>query len=928
MVSYSVQQLDPNYISKINPQQVQKWIDEGLVKQQGNSYYVVSGTGFSFPENCFVKNADGNIKTYKLDGKGLVVEKISTQTEPKGEILNTTTEISIPTSMLIERMGLAQDEVMKTEFLKYLSEQQNISVDQDGNINFKNISQEEISKTLGTMMKSFAELHKDKFVDPNAEKYIEFTSNSDAGLIKELGQGDKPAISGQPVSEGSNRYAVKDETALKNTLSTPVGEISYEAKQGRSASIEVTSVTTTTTKEGMVDVPEGLRDSKKARKQLETDARESYAKLVDQANNGDKELRDAIDLYIAERKYNNKIEKKMEELSQYTTTMGGTKEKKVHRDDADIVQLYINDYANAEDKEALNRLVEQIQNSSDPEDQRLILDALKKSNIIGVPNTFNELSPELKKKGALLITSEACGYDSKTLLRLMATYDVMKSRSSKEILADDQYFINEQAEDYTRNQQVEQDVPNTTVHFSRDARKNSPDDGKIHTDIGKKGRALVKACPEMLCDEITDSSQFKEGEDGYFKTEINGETRYFKFSQDKWKTFMGICCDPQSATDKEMSILFGDNKTAKENFVKDLNLTLQEGRSILDMNLPSPYGETGTLKFANIVGNNNGTIDNRELNSLRDMVESAGYSVDKNTTAGKRLLHILKNAGIGFGIGLLTGGVGSLLAGAVQVAGQTAAQSVTLKGPVSLTNNVSLDYHDKVVTTDYYTDKYGTTSVTHETPVSGTTTGKATLTGDAELKGQVAGQSYNDSGQNHLKTGLNTGYIAAIGGAVRGLATMKGVNERGRNTDDIFDLTRLVSDSNTESKNLAIEIPQFTTVETRRGEKEVGVDIAKLPAVKWQGPAAYHKMYKYEDGTPVSASDFAKAYKKQINGNMTNRYFYVFPELEVNGKKLVPIENYEDEYKKIQVGVQGTIAGVDINPTGKRKVTIEGTIRS
>ena len=931
MGSYSVQQLDPGYISKVNPQQVQKWVEDGIVKQQGNSYFVVSGTGISFPESCFVRGADGKPQTYRLDAKGLIVERNSVQQEPKGEVVSTSTEISIPTNMLVERMGLAQDETLKAEFLTYMVEQQKLNVDQDGNINFQNMSQEEISKTLGTMMKGFAASHPEKFVDPNAEKYVEFTADSDAGAIQQLSQGENPAIAEQPevAVDGSKRYAVRNEGVLKEELSTPVGEIKYEeAAQGRSASIEATSVTTTTTKEGVIDVPEGLRDSKKARKQVEADAREGYAKLLDQANS-DPDLRNAIDLYIAERKYNGKIEKRMAELSEYSTTMGGTKEKTTKRDDADIVQLYINKYANEEDRDALNGLVERIQNSSDPEDQKLIMDALKKSNILGLPDNFEQLTPELRKKGALLAMSEACGLDSKSLLKLMATYDVMNERSPEQVLKDDEYFIKEQAEDFTRNKQVQQDVPNTTVHFSKSGRKDAPEDGKIHNDIGKKGRALVQACPEMLCDEITDPSKFKEGEDGYFKTEINGQTRYFKFNQDKWKTFMGICCDPSTATDDAMKILFGDNATAKENFIKDLNMTLQEGRSVLDMNLPSPYGETGTLNFKQIIGNSNDTVDNRELNALRDMVESAGYSVDRNTTAGKRLLHVLKNAGIGTGIGLLTGGLGSLFGGALQFAGQTAAQNITLKGPVSLTGDVSLDYHDNVITTDYYTDQYGTTAITHDTPVSGTAHGQATLTGDASLSGQADGQHYGGSMQNHWETAKNSGILGGIGGTVHGLATMRGVNAQGRNTDDVFDLTRLVStEGEPDTKNLSIEIPQFTTVETRRGEKEVGFDIAKLPAVRWQGPAAYHKMYKYEDGTPVSASDFAKAYKKQINGEMTNRYFYVFPELEVNGKKLVPVDNYEEEYKKIREGVKGNVAGVTINPQGKRKVTIEGTIRS
>ena len=58
-------------------------------------------------------------------------------------------------------------------------------------------------------------------------------------------------------------------------------------------------------------------------------------------------------------------------------------------------------------------------------------------------------------------------------------------------------------------------------------------------------------------------------------------------------------CYHDDLYDDAMKVLFGDNETAKSNFLKDMNMTLQEGRSILTMNLPSPYGETGTLKFEN-----------------------------------------------------------------------------------------------------------------------------------------------------------------------------------------------------------------------------------------------------------------------------------------------------------------------------------------
>lgn len=930
MSGYSVQQLDPGYISKVNPQQVEKWVQDGIVKQQNGSYYVVSGSGLQFPESCFVKGNDGNIQTYQLDGKGLIVERSAVQSEPKGEVVSSQTDVSIPTSKLIERMGLTQDEALKAEFLKYMVEQQKLNVDQDGNINFQNMSQDDISKTLTSMMKGFAELHPEKFVDPNAEKYVEFTADSDAGAIQQLSQGENPAIAEQPLvtADGSRRYAVRDEGVLKEQLSTPVGEVSYESSQGRSASIEATAVTTTVTKEGVVDVPEGLRDDKKARKRLEADAREGYAQLVAQANEeaskGNFELRNAIDLYIAESKYSKKIEKKEQELLQ--TSMGTRYNQDATANDADIVRLYLNEHLSDDERNQIYDLVEQLAQSENPQDQEKLLNAAKEMNFYNSnTGSFADLSETERYNAALVAIAKEQNLEPKNLLRLMATYEVMNERSAEQVLKDDKYFIEAQAEDFVKNQQVQQDAPNTRVYFSKESRKNAPEDGQFHNDIGKKGRKLVESCAELFGTEVSkaDFDAAQKGENGgeYFEAEITdpltGEktTKYFKFNEENWKRIMRIACDPESATEEDKLLL------------KNYNMTLQEGRNGLEMLVPINDGTMREIR--EIIGNDNGVTDNRELNAWRGMVESAGYSVDRNTTAGKRLLHVLKNAGIGTGIGLLTGGLGSLFGGALQFAGQTAAQNITLKGPVSLTGDVSLDYHDNVITTDYYTDQYGTTAITHDTPVSGTAHGQATLTGDASLSGQADGQHYGGSMQNHWETAKNSGILGGIGGTVHGLATMRGVNAQGRNTDDVFDLTRLVStEGEPDTKNLSIEIPQFTTVETRRGETEVGVDIAKLPAVRWQGPAAYHRMYKYEDGTPVSASDFAKAYKQEINGEMTNRYFYVFPELEVNGKKLVPVDNYEEEYKKIQEGVQGTVAGVTINPQGKRKVTVQGTIRS
>lgn len=852
---------------------------------------------------------------------GTAVEKTANQT-PKGEVVGQPVKsYSVSSSMLIERMGLTDDN-LKAEFMKFLGEQKNLSLDQDGNINFDNANK----TALNDALKAFAEQHKANFVNPKADKYIQFTENSAPEVINKLGQDG--AIGENPVSDG--RYAVKKEEALQAVLDKQIGETTYAKSDARSASIEAGLTTTTTTRENVLDVPADLRENRKDRKQLEEKAEKEYAKL---AANADPELRNAIDLYVAERKYNKKIDKKMADMLEYKTTIGGTKEKKIQRDDADIIQMYINKYANVKDKDKLNTLVDNIQNSTNAEDQRQIMDALKDSNVIGIPDNFDQLTPELKKKGALISMAKACGYDANTLLRLMATSDVMKDRTPDEIVKDDEYFAKEQSKDYVKNQQAVQDVDNTTVHFSKSARKDASEDGKIHTDIGKKGRALVKACPTMLCDEITDPSQFKVDEDnGYFKANIDGKDRYFKFSQDKWKTFMGICCDPSRTTDAEMKVLFGDDKKAKETFLKDLNMTLQEGRSVLEMKLPSPYGETGTLKFENIIGNTNDKIGNRELNSLRDMVDSAGYSLDRNTTAGKRLLHVLKNAGLGAAIGFGMGGLGSLLSGALEVAGTTASQFVKYSGKTGdrVISGTTEDriIHDKTTFKYEVNGEEYSKTVNKEIKVEG-------QDWSAKVEGQkysgeveAEGQKYSASDKNHLENAKNAGILGAIGGAVTGLTSMGKVHDRGRNMDDVFALTKDVSNTESGNETLSLEIPQFTTVETRSCQMEVGENIEALPAVKWQGPAAYHVLYKYEDGTPVSARDFAKAYKGKINGEMSNRNFYLFRDLEIGGKKIVPVDNYKEVYKTIPEGVRGTVAGVNVNPQGKKLVKAQGTISS
>ena len=897
----SVQVLSSDYINKINPQQLDALVKQGVISKRGDKYVVPVGS--SIDASCLVKDVDGKVKTFQLDSKGTVVER--TTPEHKGEVVGTPqTTYNVSVNALVGQMGL--NEEMKTEFNKFLADKK-IQVSKGGEISFNDV------KSLNDALKEFATAHKENFVDANAQKYVDFTEDSAPEAIDHLKKGDKPAIGSTPTTEGGRRYAVQDMDALKAGLSEQVGETTYEeAEDAKKSALEVGVTTTTTRKEGILDVPDGLHGDKSARKTLEKNARAAYADFVAKA---DPETRDAIDLYIAERKYDKQINKKMQELSTYTYERADDgKLATAKRDGADIVQYYINNYADEADKAELNRTIDVISNSTEEADKSAILKELKGAKVLTTASSYDELSPGLKRKGALLYVAKSCGYSPDTLLRLMATKEVMGNRTSDQILKDDQYFIKEQAKDFVKNKQAEQDVRNTTVFFSKEGRKNALEDDNLHTDIGDNGRRLVKTCPEMLCDELT-SERFNPNEDGAFKVTIGDKERYFKFSSAKWQTFMGICCDPTNVSDDAMKILFGGDAEKKGAFLKDLNLTLQEGRSVMQMQLPTYKGESDTMAFEDILALNKSDkkTSNKELNALRHMVESAGYSVDSNSTAGKRLLHVLKNAGFGTGMGLLTGGLGSLLSGAVTIAGQTAGQVVGYSGQTA----------DRTITTNH----------TFNYTVNGEDYSR-TITDNIRVEGQeysgevgVDGQKYRDSGNNHWDNARNAGILGGAAGGVHGLATMGGVQERGRNVDDIFDLTRLTQDEVTDNKSINIEIPQFVEVQTRKGQITVGTEIPKLKAVAYRGPEAYNGLYKYEDGTPVSPRDFARAYQAKVNGKMTDFNFFVFQELTVKGKKIVPVDDYEEQYKKIKPGRPGNVRGVRYNGTGTRTVHAQGTIK-
>lgn len=200
----SVQFLSSDYISKINPQQVEQWVRDNKIERQGNQY-IVKDISF-FPETCLVQGS-----------KGITVEH--TAPESKGEVIGTPkTNYHVNISSIINTMGLT-DETLQAEFKAFVAK--NLSIDENGEISFNN--EDEMNQTLAL----FANEHKDKFVDANSQKYVEFTEDSDEEAIARLQEGDNPAIYHNPIN-GGRRYAVQNMDALTTSLSEQVGETTYE----------------------------------------------------------------------------------------------------------------------------------------------------------------------------------------------------------------------------------------------------------------------------------------------------------------------------------------------------------------------------------------------------------------------------------------------------------------------------------------------------------------------------------------------------------------------------------------------------------------------------------------------------------------------------------------------------------------------------
>ena len=724
-------------------------------------------------------------------------------------------------------------------------------------------------------------------------------------------------------------------------------------KEDKAFKLTVKKTNTVVRKESAVDIPDDAEYNKDSEKLLKKEYENFLRKEIAKP-----EMAKIVDNSIALGKYSKKITKQAAKI-----------QKECEGRETSILDKYISGkYATKEEKEAVNNLLSDLEVTNvDPNDRenyekllvkawndslsgdqqkitslsqlkeqdvttadKLAREAQKTNEDILVSawnaksgekqiSSLAELSePQINVAKKLAITCTK-GFDAEILAQRMAAKDVLNDRSEETIAKDKEWFIEEQAERLVKRDITNQRINNTSVSFSKQDRKAAQaridaivDKYKsqglskkeamqkareeasakglkmYNSDIGDRGRKLVMAAPNVFCTEGT-------ADDNDFSLDVNGKTVYYKFSEQKYREF----CDRAV------------NTSDSARYSKDNNMTLNEAREMLGSKYTLFDKDNNPISFDKAMGNDNKKIGNREVNYLRHFAEAGGYSIDKNPTAAKRVLHLVTQAGIGAGLGVVGGNLVAELAGSVVRGGVGMTEGQTVIAPEQTIATPS--YHIEHQVNFTFNGKTFTKNVITDIPEGSVIAPAQSI----NVKGQE--YSYQTKGKNIGSSRLAGAAIGAVGGVLSALPGLNNIVAAGQFEDWTIPTEKVVTESNTEYVAVDMNYPKFITTEERAFESEQ--EIPKLKAVRYRESEAYHKMYKYEDGTPVSNTDFRKAYQEKTGHKyMTKGYFYLFPELEINGKKIVPIDDYMSEYEKIAEGVRGNIKNTAYNGVQYKKV--------
>lgn len=702
----------------------------------------------------FTQNADGSYVVPSA-GKGLQVE--GKETVDKSVIAEKTSQ-NVDLASLYKACNVADEN--QVEFIKFLSEK-GINITTNGEVPVDDKSKAKLEQAIG------------EYNTKNAKPSLHFTEESDPAVLEYC------LDNGIIGKDKDGKYVVLDQEKLNKFTKTEKTETEDVTNP---VSLDGTTTTQKKHRNKAVDIPDDITTSRKSRKQVKADYEEVIKKQLAEGKHENQKKS-----IIASSRYDKKIAKEEAKI------MKETKGRPV-----EILKKFMNEgFASEVELSSIQKTL----NAAEKDDALLVAAWNNDAKTSGRKpvKSADELNDAQRNTAKYLALEGMDGFNSKALVERMALETVMDGRSEKKIEKDDKWFVENQADRITKAAVTEKKIENTEVHYSKaDRKSDSNDPNKTHTDIGKTGRKLVEKAPSTFCDEV--SKKDWDENLGPKVTDSQGKVHYFKFNQKKYDKY----CDAVV------------NSSNPEQYAKDNNLTLKEARAEI-MRLGTLYDVDGNeLNIEEAIGNGNGKVGNGELNDFRHFVEAGGRSIDKNPTNAKRMLNVIKDFGIGYGLGFLTGGLGSVIAGNVAESGMTAAQSLIAPG-----QTVDIPgYHIEDTVNFKFNGETFTKKIVHDIPADQITTDEQQLIAE--------GQNYNTSGNNHLKTANNAGLMAGTGAAIYSAINMGKTHAKGHNNDWIIN-TDIYSDSvDLKKSKLDLNVKQQNKVLTLKGNVAYGLEARDL----------------------------------------------------------------------------------------------------
>ena len=711
------------------------------------------------------------------------------------------------------------------------------------NIEGVNINENEIS-FIDNGIKNKLQQAIDQFQQKHSELYINNNNSKVAVNVKpeDIAYAEMMVKDGIFEKTDNGQYYLKNSTNITN-YAKPVSAKTHTATLNGTVDSSKTIATNT---EGLPkdnnaeNLQVKLRDNKDARKEMETAAKKAYTNWVNVPENYD-----AVALYVASNRHGKQVEKRVKELAEGATHANGINadgkaysiSKEYNITGGEVFDLFIDRLPQKQKNELLDKVMG-LANSDNPVINKKLQKVLKGTYEKINEETFNGPNGDAYKvEAAKLLFIEGLGLKPSDMLRLLAVNDVMGSRTPKEIEDDNKYFIEHQSKDYVRNMQAQQDNADTTVYFSKKARQAaSKDENGINTDIGSRGRDLVRQAPQIFCDEVSED-EFKKAKgtdmaEEYFTSVITEQERdsngkltgktitksvYYKFSSQKYKDFMELACDPNAALDPANS--------AK---LKNLNITLQEGRDGLELYIPDKDGHM--IPIVNLLGNNNGRVGNNELNAWRNLAEKAGLSTDNNPTYLKRLADFAKKLGINGALFIGSAGLGNLVGGLLDMANSTLPQVLKSPDTYFTTSDRTITTPDKYVVTPTETMKIDGQTFNYNIKIDGvdypiTFQGADTyinvggktikVKGDTiTIKGEtykIEGKDVEAPGQsagiNLVKVAVATTAVTTIGWLLNDKAN---IHAKSRVNDSLYDPTIYVQESGQQDTSAQFRVSEYS----------------------------------------------------------------------------------------------------------------------